>query len=376
MMAAPPRRDRAAIGPAGQRGAALLMAMLTVALVASLAAAALWRQWRGVEVETAERGRTQARWILTGSLDWGRLILRQDGRSGGPDHLAEPWAIPLAEARLSTFLSSGADGSADASLAADDDAMNAFLTGYVVDLQGRLNAFNLVQNGQRSQAHYQAFQRLFSLLGLPQAELDRCVQQLLASLPRAAAGAPANGGGAGAPAEGAETADDEAVPIAPSRFPDLRRMGLSAATLARLAPFVTWLNTAGTSRTTVNLNTAPMEVLYASIDGLDQAGARKIEQQRGTTHFTSIDQARSLVARGDNAGNAAGGPDAGPSISSQLHGVSSRYFQITGQVRIDQTALGEQSVVERNGLQVRTLDRQPLASLAELQTATAGARQP
>ena len=86
-----------------QRGAALLMAMLTVALVATLAAAALWRQWRGVEVETAERGRVQARWILAGALDWGRLILRQDARSGGPDHLSEPWAIPLAEARLSTL---------------------------------------------------------------------------------------------------------------------------------------------------------------------------------------------------------------------------------------------------------------------------------
>ena len=35
---------------AGQRGAALLIAMLTVALVATFAAASLWQQWRGVEV--------------------------------------------------------------------------------------------------------------------------------------------------------------------------------------------------------------------------------------------------------------------------------------------------------------------------------------
>ena len=38
-----------------QRGAALLAAMITVTLVATLAAGALWRQWRGVEVEGAER---------------------------------------------------------------------------------------------------------------------------------------------------------------------------------------------------------------------------------------------------------------------------------------------------------------------------------
>jgi general secretion pathway protein K len=42
-----------------QRGAALLTAMLTVALVATLASAALWQQWRQVEIEIAERGRSQ-----------------------------------------------------------------------------------------------------------------------------------------------------------------------------------------------------------------------------------------------------------------------------------------------------------------------------
>ncbi len=51
-----------------QAGAALLAAMLTVTLVASFAAAAMWQQWRSVEVETAERARIQAAWILIGAL--------------------------------------------------------------------------------------------------------------------------------------------------------------------------------------------------------------------------------------------------------------------------------------------------------------------
>ena len=63
-----------------QRGAALLLAMLTVALVATLSAAALWQQWRAMAVESAERQRVQASWILGGALDWARLILREDGR--------------------------------------------------------------------------------------------------------------------------------------------------------------------------------------------------------------------------------------------------------------------------------------------------------
>ena len=53
-----------------ERGAAILTAMLTVTLVATFAAAALWQQWRAIEVESAERSRVQASWVLTGALDW------------------------------------------------------------------------------------------------------------------------------------------------------------------------------------------------------------------------------------------------------------------------------------------------------------------
>ena len=86
------RRNRGAWGH--QSGAALLTAMITVALVATLAAGALWRQWRGVEVEAAERARVQSAWLLSGALDWSRLILAGDlredrQRAGEPptDHL-------------------------------------------------------------------------------------------------------------------------------------------------------------------------------------------------------------------------------------------------------------------------------------------------
>jgi len=99
-----PMRRLGQVGTASrQGGAAILTAMLTVVLVATLAASALWQQWRGVEIEAAQRSRVQAAWVLTGALDWARLILREDARKGGADHLAEPWAVPLEQARLSTF---------------------------------------------------------------------------------------------------------------------------------------------------------------------------------------------------------------------------------------------------------------------------------
>ena len=99
-----------------QRGAALLTAMIIVTLVATLAASMVWQQWRAVQVEGAERARAQSAWILAGALDWARLILKEDARSAANpvDHLGEPWAVPLAEARLSTFLAADQSNTDDA----------------------------------------------------------------------------------------------------------------------------------------------------------------------------------------------------------------------------------------------------------------------
>ena len=90
------------------RGAALLVAMVLLTVVATLASGMVWQQWKGVEVESAERSRVQTTWVLQGALDWARLILREDARSGRATSLNEPWATPLAEARLSTFLAADA----------------------------------------------------------------------------------------------------------------------------------------------------------------------------------------------------------------------------------------------------------------------------
>ncbi|KAB7535308.1 general secretion pathway protein GspK, partial [Verminephrobacter sp. Larva24] len=65
---------------------------------------------------------------------------------GSTDHLAEPWAVPLQEARLSTFLA--ADRNVTQMQDASTDTTEAFLSGAVSDLQGRLNIGNLFQGGR------------------------------------------------------------------------------------------------------------------------------------------------------------------------------------------------------------------------------------
>lgn len=318
-----------------ERGAALLLAMLTVTLVATLASAALWQQWRHVAVEEAERDRLQAGWILTGALDWARLILREDARTnqntGAGDHLAEPWAIGLQEARLSSFLA--ADKNTD-----PPPALDAFLSGHIEDQQARLNFANLAEGGKLSDPDLRMFASLFDQLGLNQAELLGVARQWVAASQalqtNAAATASVNGAGG--------------TPLLPQRVSQLAWLGLSGTSVARLAPFVTVLP----ERTTVNLNTAPVEVLVAAIPNLDKARARRLVEQRALQPFKNLGDARQSVGA------------AGDQLTDQRHTTSSRYFVVQGRLRLGERVLQEQSLVVRNGLDVRTLWRERTAATA------------
>nr|WP_313071712.1 type II secretion system minor pseudopilin GspK [Melaminivora sp.] len=320
-MSAPARR---------QRGAALLAAMLTVTLVASFAAAALWQQWRAVEVETAERARIQSAWVLAGALDWSRLILREDSlaRSGdGTDNLTEPWAVPLAEARLSTFLAAqrGVAQAPDAST----DTTDAFLSGQITDQQALLNLRNLAQSGQVDAVALRQFARLFEYLGLPPAQLDAIARQMVQALAEPAT--PAGGsGGSASPA-----------PLLPQRVEQLGWWGVPVATVAALAPYVTLLP----MRTKVNLNTADPVVLWASADGLSMAQAQQLVQARAARHFTGEADATRLLGTADG-------------IAAATHTVSSQYFLVHGQLRLGGAVVRERSLVHKQQGEARTLWRE------------------
>ena len=304
-----------------QAGAALLSAMLTVTLVATFASAAVWQQYRGVEVETAERGRQQSALILTGALDWARLILREDARTGGADHLGEPWAIPLEEARLANFLA--------VDRTASDIEREAFLSGTIVDMQSRLNVASLADGGVKSDAGAASFQRLFELLDLPPQTFALLLENyLLASKPPATAAAPSP----------VANASDF---LQPQRFEQLAWLGLDATTLAVLAPHITVLP----ARTPVNLNTASALVMAASTPGLNLVDAEKLVEARTRKHFRSLADARQILGRADI------------NFMEGTHSVATRYFEVTGLLRLDKLTVSERSLVVRDGLLVSTVWR-------------------
>ena len=307
------KRDARPGRHARQRGAALLTAMIIVTLVATLASSMIWQQWRAVQVETAERARAQSAWILTGALDWARLILREDKRSGGADHLGEPWAVPLAEARLSTFLAADRDNA--------DDAPQAFLSGAIADAQARYNLRNLIDQNKVVQAEQQVLERLCETAGVTPDVAGRIANGLLK----------------------ASQADPESAdaPLMPHSVAELVWLDIDADAVQRLAPYVVLLP----ERTAVNVNTASREVLAAVIDDLDLASAERLVQVRQRTPFRGTADVTKLL------------PGAVPPAAGRI-GIGSNFFEITGRLRLEQRVLEERSLVERKGLDIVPLRRE------------------
>jgi general secretion pathway protein K len=302
-----------------ERGAALLAAMLTVTLVATFAAAALWQQWRSVEIEAADRTRVQSEWILQGALDWARLILRED--RGNIDHLGEPWAVPLQEARLSTFLAADQANNADTG-----ESDNVFLSGQISDLQARLNVSMMVRGGVLQEEPVKAFRRLFDTLGLPQQQLTRMIENLRFASDIST-----------------DNRSSARASLLPMRVEQLVWFGLAPETVAALEPYITILQPTDTP---VNLNTASAEVIQAVGENVSLGVAKRIVAERERQYFRSITEVRLLLPEG------ASFPD------QTLYSFGSHFFEVRGRLRVEDVVIEERSIVQRNNLDVRTIRRE------------------
>jgi general secretion pathway protein K len=221
--------------PCSQRGTALIIALLVLALAAAAATAMLEAQDLQTRGLQAQRDYEQARWMLRGGMHWARSILAEDARAGTSDHQRELWAsgLPPTEVQLGS------------------------LAGAIRDEQAYFNLNSLVRAGKPALPQVVAFRRLLASIGLAPGLADAIAAAV------AAAGTLSDLGElAGMP-------------------------GLSAAALAKLQGYTTALP----RPTPVNVNTAPPEVLAALVDGLPlseaQALARRlaVEPVRNAAEF-------------------------------------------------------------------------------------------
>ena len=313
-----------------QRGAALLVAMIVLTLVATLAAGMIWQQSRAIGVESAERTRAQAAWILGGGLNLGRVLLRVDARTPGVDHKNEVWATALQEAPLSSMLAQDRNNNADA-------APEAFLSGSIRDAQERYNLRNLVDatTGKLVPAEVEVLERLCQTAAVPAQTAQRLARGLQAAWQ----------------AEKPRTDDDsqnegaDDATLAPQTVEQLGWLGLDAQSVRRLQPYVELLPAA----TPLNLNTAAPEVLAGVVAGLDVASAKRLESRRP---FKTLEQAQRELP-------------ASLTLDPKRVSVGSSWFAVSGRLRMDGRVLEERMLVRRDNRQVLQVARWRSAALPE-----------
>ncbi len=300
-----------------QQGAALLVAMVVLTLVGTLAAGMIWQQARAIEVESAERTRAQAAWILTGALDLGRVLLRVDARKPGVDDLTEVWATQLEEASVSSLLAQDRNNNVEG-------APEAFLRGRIRDAQDRYNLRNLVDPATNKvvEAELAALMRLCETATVAPETARTVASGLQVALQ------------AEKPGDGEANA---AAVLLPQTVDQLVWLGLDADTVRRLQPYVILLP----EPTPLNVNTASAEVIAGVVAGLDPGSAKRIVNRRP---FKALQDLRSDI-QGEGA------------LDAKRLSVNSNYFEISGRLRMEGRVLEERMLVKRANRQVLPLAR-------------------
>jgi general secretion pathway protein K len=330
-------------GPRTQRGAALLTAMVIVTLVTTLAASMVWQQWRSVQVEAAERSLVQSQWMLSGALDYGRMILRADDAK--IDHLGEPWALGLAETRVSSLLSADKENT--------DDAPDAFLSGQLVDATSRYNLYNLLSNAAPREVlpqQLEVLKKLCQFASLSPALADGLAQAMRKAVLVLDARAD--------PSFIADLGGDEgraSAPLLPQTLDQLVWLGIDAGTIERLRPFVTVLPpTLGS--TPINVNTAPREVIAAVVPDLDLGRADRLVQMRQRNPFKDMAEVQAQLGASITL----------PAVEAMT--MTSAFFEVRGRLRLEDRVLSQNYLVTRNGREVTVLLEERVAGVQMMPT--------
>jgi general secretion pathway protein K len=129
----------------GQRGVALVTALLIVSLVTVAAVAMATRQQIDIRRTANLVHGEQAYDYARAAESWGRVILRRDAAESEYDYLEEDWATALPPIEVE----------------------GGIVSGKIEDLQGRFNVNNLMtQGGENGDAEVEYFKRLLEVLGL------------------------------------------------------------------------------------------------------------------------------------------------------------------------------------------------------------------
>lgn len=294
-----------------ERGAAVIVAMLIVALAAIAASQFSFRthiQWRKLE-NSADAD--QARWVLRAAEQWGAAVMLDDSLHNSVDHLGEAWARELPPVEAEGYR----------------------ISGRIVDQDGRFNINNLVRGGRADTTQLTIFRRLLANLHLP-AQLAEAVADWLDADDEPLSPASAENGYYRQLPEPAQAPNRPIVNL--NELLPVR--GMSASLLEQLRPYVTVLP----AFSQVNVNTAAPELLAALSDNLGLEAAYALAAQRDKAYFRNLGDLRNaLGTRGR--------------LDERQVAFASQFFLVTAHARHGRVALGSRALYQRNGRRFPTL---------------------
>jgi general secretion pathway protein K len=305
------RQPTARCARLASRGAALLVALLTLSLIAIWTALSVSRVGRLLDQDIAQQQQTQGEWVHASVRDWARVNLQMSIMQDGIDHYGKPWATRLQRQSLSSFLVKQSD------VVLEDGA--EYVSAQVFDEQAKFNLTNLLNGSELNIGALDSLTQLFNAAGLNGLDAEPLARQWLA-------------------VHRPVHADSGSIPLVPQHLDQLQWLGLRAADIDKLRPYVTILP----RRTAVNINTASREVLAATMPALESEEVEALIRER-VRPMKSLSEAAEKV----------------PSIQGLLqfgeHGVNSQFFELHSTVSLGAYQNDQNSLLQREGQSVRVI---------------------
>jgi general secretion pathway protein K len=287
-----------------QRGVAIVMAIIVVAIGTTIAVGLMWRGTLDLRRTESALAADQGLMYVQGAEAWAADILQQDlVDSPDSDNLGELWAVELPPLPV--------DGGT--------------IRGRLEDLQGRFNLNNLIgSDGKESMLARRQLERLLvsveadpALAGAVVDWLDPDTELRFPS------------GGEDVVYSDADPPYRTANSMITSTSELMAVAGFDRDIYRRLAPFITVLP-AGTK---LNVNTASDVVLASLSDDIDLATATSMIEERGDAEFVDIDATFEGLVE--------------PDVLQEIDGVS-EHFLLTATVTLGSNQLTMRSVLQRD----------------------------
>ena len=298
-----------------QRGVAVITALLLTTLSVTIVASLFWSQQVQVRSMENQRLHLQTKWILRGALDWARLVLRQDGIDNREyTTLTAVWNTPLAETRLDQYIERER---------VQGEIFDATLSGRIIDATSRYNLTNLATGPRVSAEHLKIYQRLLVNLQLDPALAVKTAQAVAAGaepLPRQEG-------------DTSPVVTRTSSPLGLTQLDDLLSIpGYTPAIVGKLREFAIVLPA---DAQTVNVNTAPAEVIAALMEGYSVSQANALVTRRKQAYFRQKSDFENQLFTG------------GAKPAEAVYDVKSQYFLVLSRVRLDRAALDAEALVSR-----------------------------